>query len=218
MERERAIADDAVAVARSIAGIAQIDQFGREAPPARSLQQPIDRRPAARLLVRNGCAHVEDGLRGQPVDGLRVSVIQKVRQVRTDHDQRFGAAPQRVEHLRDFVSRRIADRQRHQRKVAERLLQKRQMHFERMLHRMGGGAHRDLREFFQFAYRRCVDGDIAERGGERLRGGQRQTAHGHAMHRPEQHDALDHAARGREPRIDGGRESGRSKYSRRAVR
>ena len=113
------------------------------------MQQPIDRRPAARLLVRNGCAHVEDGLRGQPVDRLRVGIVQKVRQVRADDDQRFGAAPQRIEDLRDLVRGRIADRQRHQRKIAERLLQKRQMHFERVLHRMGGGAHRYLRQFFQ---------------------------------------------------------------------
>ena len=74
VKRKRAVADDAVAVAGGVARIAQVEQFRREAVPARGQHQAVDRRAAAGLLVRNVDAQIEDGLRGGAVDGLRVGV------------------------------------------------------------------------------------------------------------------------------------------------
>ena len=55
-----------------------------------------------------------------------------------DHEQRLRPAPQRVEHRRHRLGRRVTGDDRHQAELAQHVLQERHMHLERMLALIGG--------------------------------------------------------------------------------
>ena len=61
--------------------------------PARCNDQAADRSGAACLLVIDGLAQFDDVIDSLPIDILRGSVGQIVRQIGTDDDQCFFAAP-----------------------------------------------------------------------------------------------------------------------------
>ena len=103
VERESAIADDAVQAAGGIAGIPEVDHLGRHAMAAGGLEQSVDRRGAARLLGNEARLEVDDRARGVAVAPARRIVRQVVRQVRAHHDERFGAAPGSVEEQRHLL-------------------------------------------------------------------------------------------------------------------
>jgi hypothetical protein len=90
-----------------------------------------------------------------------------VREVGTDDDQRFRAAPQQVEHLGDGFRRGVADGQRDQREIVEHALQEGQMHFQRVFLGMHAVAEDDLRQVGDHGAMACaVEPDGAERCGE----------------------------------------------------
>ena len=64
LERDRAVADDTVAVARRVAGVAQVQQARRKAVAARRQQRAIDRRRAAGLVRREAGIERQDALHG----------------------------------------------------------------------------------------------------------------------------------------------------------
>ncbi len=96
---------------------------------------------------------------GLRVDSAGLGVGQIVRQVGADDDQRFVAAPEPFEHLRDRLRRRVADGQRQQRKIAEHRLQEGQLHFERVLLGVRGFADDDLRQVGNRRHRELIDRD-----------------------------------------------------------
>ena len=56
-----------------------------------------------------------------------------MREVGGDDDQRFRAAPQPLDHLRDLRHARVTDGERHERELAQLALQEGQLHFQRVL-------------------------------------------------------------------------------------
>ncbi len=144
VERERAVADHSPAVARGVSRVAQVEQLRREAAPARGEGEPVDRRAAACLLVRDIGAQIDNRLRGRAVGCLRLAVSEVMRKVGTHHDQRFRAAPQCIEYLCNLVRGGFAHRQRHHGELPEHRLQERQVHLQRMLERVRRRVHADL--------------------------------------------------------------------------
>jgi hypothetical protein len=200
-EADRGVADDAIAVASRVARVAQVLEARRETPCGRGLQQPVDRRRATGLPVIEHRREREHLVDRRAIDAARVRIRKIVREVRTDDDQRLGPAPEPVEHLRDLVDGSVTDRERDQLEVVQQRLQEGQLHLERVLERMRGRTDDDLRQVADECHCICVDRDLAERGREELRAGQRESAHLDTVRRPEQHDASDVIRARRELRI-----------------
>src|SRR6185369_3165132 len=73
-ELERGVTDDATAVARGVARIAQVEQRGAEPAHARHAEQPVDRRGPARLLVIERRLAGENLLGGRAIAQARIGV------------------------------------------------------------------------------------------------------------------------------------------------
>ena len=144
IEAERRVAHHAPAVAGGVARVAQIDELGLEALACRGQEQAVHRDRAAGLVRIQAGLAIEDGARGVAVGCLGLIVAEIVRQIGADDEQRVLVAPQALEHLRDFLRAGVADHQRYQRELAEHGLQKREVHFERVLQRVRIGAGGDL--------------------------------------------------------------------------
>ena len=145
-ERERGVADHPPATAGGVAGIAQIEQLHLELMAPGREQHARDRRRAAGLLVVDVGGEIEDRLRSAAVDRAGLVVGMVVRQIRTDDDQGFRAAPEPLDHLGHLRRRGRAYGQRHQAELAQHALQERQLHLERMLLGMHRAAHDHLRQ------------------------------------------------------------------------
>ena len=152
-----------------------------------------------------------DALHGGPVDAARFLVSVVMRHIGRDHHEGLAAAPQALDHLGDLCHIRRADGERHERELAENLLQEGQLHLERVLEGVRRVARDDLREPLHRPAGAAVDRHRAERRGEGVRARQREAAHRDAMHRTEHDDAPHDAARrgelvigarGHRPRID----------------
>ena len=108
-----------------------------------------------------------DARERRAVDRARLLVRVVVRQVGRDHDQRLRPAPQPLDAPAATCSdARAADGERHQREIAQHLLQERQLHLERMLERVRRVARHDLRQVAQRARAlrgRCGSGRAAWR-------------------------------------------------------
>ena len=149
--------------------------------------------------------------------GLVVAVV--VRQVRGDHDQRLVAAPQTVQHLGHLVGGGVADRERHQRELAERALQERQLHLQRVLLRVRRRGDHHLRQVADRVDR------LARPGGTRPSGvakaaasGKREPADRHAMAGSEQDDTRHAPARTLEQLVGARSDRARNTRSPRAAR
>src|SRR3569833_3169600 len=112
VECECAVTDHLVARPGGVAGVAQVEDLDSEMATAGDPRKPVDSRTAARFLALEP-EDERDDLRGGPAIALvRVRVRMVVREIRADHDQRFGSAPQLLEHLADHGGRRVRCRDR----------------------------------------------------------------------------------------------------------
>ena len=119
-----AIADYAVAQTGGVAGIAQIKPGDGQAATPRDDQQSAQRHSPARAIGSERIrVEALDRVGGPAVGCLTRAIIEMVREVRRDHDQRFGSAPERVEQRRHRLRWRIAGNDRHQGELAQRRLQ-----------------------------------------------------------------------------------------------
>src|SRR5437867_934948 len=73
-ERQRGVADDAIALAGGVARVAQVQQARREAVTARGEQCAVDGRRAAGLVQRHIGVELQDALHGGAVQRLRLLV------------------------------------------------------------------------------------------------------------------------------------------------
>jgi hypothetical protein len=97
MEGEGGVADHARLVAGGIPGIALRDTFDAQSAPPGDGEQAVDRQRTAGLLEVGQGLQGEDVLRGLAIDALRFAVGVEMREVGTDHDQGFRAAPEPVQ-------------------------------------------------------------------------------------------------------------------------
>src|SRR3981189_1409276 len=118
-----------------------------------------------------------------------------MRHIGRDYDEGRAAAPQALDYLGDLFHVRHADGERHERKLAENLLQERQLHLERMLEGVRRVAAYNLRQRRDFLDSFLIDGNPPKRRLENLRTRQREAAHRDAMHRAEHDDPPHDAAR-----------------------
>ena len=160
--------------------------------------QAIQAGSATGLRVRQRAGEIQQGLQAVPVGGARRVVGKEVRQVGADDDQRARVAPQLFQHLRHFCGACIAHCQRHQRETLQHGLQKRQLHFQRMLLRMGGRAHHHLWQAGQQRDGQRVHGHLTQWRGERGGTRQGQPPHRETVRRPQQHHTVDRVAPGLE--------------------
>ena len=99
--RERAVADDAAAVAGGVARGAQVEQLDRQVAARGRGQQAAERERAARPVGLDVAPPPgDDGGRGGRVEGLGGGLVVVVAEVGADDDQRLGPAPQRLEQRR----------------------------------------------------------------------------------------------------------------------
>ena len=198
-ERKGGVADDPALVAGGVAGIAAVEKLGREPLALGRDQHARHRRRPAGLLVRDSGVESENRPDRGAVDPARALVRMVVREIRADHDQRFGSSPDAFERIGDFLRSRVAHHQRHKGKSAQDPLQERQLHFQRVLlgvrrrrfHHLGQAADRGDRLF--------VQRDPAKRRVERFRARQGEAAHGNPVTGTEDHDATDDPARRAQP-------------------
>src|SRR5437899_9621898 len=73
-ERQRGIADDAIALAGGVARVAQVEQARHEAVAARGEECAIDGRRAASLVQRHVGVELQDALHGGVILRLRLLV------------------------------------------------------------------------------------------------------------------------------------------------
>jgi hypothetical protein len=121
-----------------VAGVSQINGAAMQMMPARSLEHRADRNAAARLLLANPTG-IEglDRPRGRLIYLTRRFAIQVVTQVGADHKTGFVASPQFVYYLADLLRADLARKERNNYELLQYDLQERQLHFERMLGRVG---------------------------------------------------------------------------------
>ena len=124
--------------------------------------------------------------------------------VGADDDQGFRAAPQLFQHFRHFLWRGVAHRQRHQAEIVQHHLQEGQLYFQRMFPGVGREAFHHLRQAGGPRHGLLIQRNDAQRGFKTVYAGQRQPAHRHAVHRAEQHYALDLVAQRDQPGIGTG--------------
>ena len=193
-ESEGGVADHPFGIACGVAGVAHVQRDRVQAMPFGSQQQTVDRRRATGLLVVEMRIQRQDGLDGLAIHLTSERVGQEMRQIGTDHDQRLVAAPHLLQHLGHLGGAGVAHRQRQQLEVAQHLLQKRQLHFQRMFHLVRRRAAHHLRQSGERLHARAVQRDFAKRGGKTLCLGQCQPADGNAVSGTEQHHPADAAA------------------------
>src|SRR5262249_31258657 len=158
-----AIADHAFARTRGVAGIAYIKPGDGHAATSRDDQQAAQWRPPTRTVTSESIrVKALDRVGGPTVRLLTRAIIEVVRKVRRDHDQRFQSAPDRIEQLCHRLRWRIADHDRHQGEVAQHRLQEWYLNLERMLARM-----RSIEYVNQlFRYQAFDDGPIDRRAAQ----------------------------------------------------
>ena len=194
-ERKGGVADDPVLVAGGVARVAAVEQPRRESFALGRDQHAGHRRRPAGLLVTDCGVEAENRLHGGAVDLARGLVRMVVREVRADHDQRFGSAPDALQHVGDFLRSGVAHHQRHQRESVQDLLQERQLHFERVLFGVRRRRFHDLGQAADRGDRLFVQRDPAKGRVECARPRQREAVHGNPVTGTEDHDASDDAAR-----------------------
>ena len=196
-ECEGAVADHRLAVPRGVAGVAQVERDHLQPEPPPLVEQPGERgAPAGLLGAEPVGVEGEDLRRGELVEILGRGVGQVVGEVGRDHHQGLWAAPEGRQHLGHVARRGSPHREGDQREGAERLLQEGELHLQRVLQGVGGGAPRHLGQAQGDPDRLLVDRHPAERGEEAPGLGERQADHRHVVGRPQQHHPLDPRARG----------------------
>ena len=124
--------------AGGVAGAAQINRARAQAVPARGLQEAANGHPAAGALLADAAGPQGlDGFGGGAVEAAGGLEILVVAEVGADDEAGLGAVPEGIKDLADFLGRGVADRQRDEGEVAQDALQEGQLHFERMLVRVG---------------------------------------------------------------------------------
>ncbi len=121
-----------------------------------------------------------------------------MREIGRHDDQRLLATPEPLEDLRDLLGSGLADHERHELEAFERDLEKRQLHFERVLARVRKVGDHDLRQRRQKRRRVRHHRHVAQWRREEPRRRQRETGERHEVRRPEEDDAGDSAA----PRLE----------------
>jgi len=154
--------------------------------------------------VGYGCLQSDDGVGRELVDLLGGGIRQVMRKVGADEDQGFRSAPEDIEHFAHFLRGGITHHQRQQLELRQQDLQKRQLHFQRVLLCMGVPAHSHLRQADDLPRRGRIDFYRAQRRVKHLSVRQRQTAESHPVRRTEQHHAADLPADRNEQRIGTG--------------
>ena len=94
-----AVPDHTIAGAFGIAGVAQVEVPGLQAPLASRLEQPPDGQVTTRLFgTYVSIPQCFDGAGGFPVEALGSIVVEVVTQIGADDDQGFVSAPDGLEH------------------------------------------------------------------------------------------------------------------------
>ena len=190
-EGECGITDDAALVTGGVAGIAQAEQARCQAALAGRQQQSIDRIGAAGLFGVDVGVELQDVPAGIAINLLRRAIGQEVREVRADHDQRFRAAPEKIEYRGDCVRSRLANRERDQRELLKDSLQEGQVHFQRVFKGVGVVAENDLRQLGNAGDGLRIEPNTAQRRGKGVDLGKRDAFNGDPMGRAKQNDAAD---------------------------
>ena len=165
-KRERAITDNSRFITGCIARIALSDKRGVQAMSTGGKQQSVDWRRPTGLLMKDDRVQCKDGVRSFGIHAPSLIVGQVVREVTTDHDQGFVAAPKQLKHFGDLFWRRATDGQREQREtlriVSEYALQEWKLDLKRMLLSMSGVVEDNLRQALDGVDRQLIDGHDAE--------------------------------------------------------
>ena len=99
--------------------------------------------PAGLFVVDPVCLQGFDRLAGLAIPVSSVSIGQIMAEIRADHDQGLGPAPQPGQQTLDHCRRCRADHHWHDRKIAQQTLQERKLGFQRMFLGMGAVADFD---------------------------------------------------------------------------
>src|SRR5207302_6941947 len=111
----------------------------------------------------------EELLGARGVRALSLGIGKIVRQIGADDDQRLRASPELLEDAGDLVGGRVPDRQRDYRERAQRDLEERQLHLERVLLGVGSPIVRQ---------RDLLDGNVSQWSAHGGGAGEREPAQG----------------------------------------
>ena len=128
-----AVTDHPFPAAGSVAGIDQRQNFRTQTHHLRQNQRAVDAAGAAGLMIADFGRNFFDFGGRFPVCRLRLFVSVIMRQIRGNHQQRIVPLQIRQQRLGRFLRIHRAVNDRHDFKIRQHLLQKRQLHLQRML-------------------------------------------------------------------------------------
>src|SRR5262249_54066087 len=103
VEPKRAVTNNPALVTSRISGVAQVENLGLHPALARDPVQPIDPDIPAGLLAPKIVPLLDNRPRCRGILGLCRSIGMIVTEVRADHDQRFGTAPDCLDDFLNFA-------------------------------------------------------------------------------------------------------------------
>src|SRR5690606_31501403 len=144
-----AIADDTIAIARRVAGVAACELLYREVARAREMQQPVDRYGAAGLVAAQSRLALQDHFARARIQLLCLRIREIVTQVGARENDRVVALRDAFENQRNIARGRLTCNERQERDLIEENLQKGKLHFETMLESMRLIRFDDVRDPFE---------------------------------------------------------------------